>query len=133
MDVTQLVGQIDDESLMEHLKTCQRFQVDSQLEGGKDTVFIFAMETLNAHTLKPDTVFDMLEWAAELNAASVFMLKKMENGTNRQGYAHEKNTLMEQSKHVATKKVLVKVRNVLSISSVNGACANERANTKWNF
>ena len=40
---------------------------------------------------------------------------------------------MERSKLVATKEVLVKIKNVLSNTDVIEACTKERANTKWKF
>ena len=105
MDVTKLVGPIDDESLKEELQTCTHFLVDSELENGRHIVVIFAMEILDAHILsqKLDTVFEKLKCAAKWNVAFGFVLKNVEEGTCRYNYAHENNTEMERSKLVATK------------------------------
>ena len=85
MDVTQLVGKIDDESSEEELETCKHFFVDSEMEKRRYRVFNFAMDILNAHTLsqKVDTVFKKLEYAAKLNVPFGFVLKNVENGIFR--------------------------------------------------
>ena len=68
VDVSELVGPIDDESLKEELQMCEHFLVDSEMENGRQRVFNSAMEILDAHTLsqKLDTVFGKLECAAKL-------------------------------------------------------------------
>ena len=58
------------------------------------------------------------------------MLKNVEDGTCRNNYAHENNTLIERSKHVATNGDLVKIKNVCSNTDVIEACIKERAVTK---
>ena len=51
MDVTQFVGEIDDDGLKEELGTCKQFLVDSEMENGRHRVFNLAVEILDAHTL----------------------------------------------------------------------------------
>ena len=118
VDVTQLVGKIDNESLKDKLKIRKHFLVDFEMENRRHWVFIFAMDILDAHTLsqKLDTVSEKLKCGAKLNVAIGFALKNVEDGTCRYLYAHENNSLMEWSKHVAVKKYLVKIKNVLSTS-----------------
>ena len=131
VDVTQLVGEIDNECFKEELETCKHFLVDSRMENGRHRVFNVAMEILYANTLSQelDTMFEKLKCAANLNIVFGFVLNNVEDGTCRYYYAHEKNTLMKRSKLVMTKYVLVKMKNVLSITDVIEACTNERAKT----
>ena len=49
--VAELVGDIDDESLREELKTSRHFLLDSEIGNGRPRVFNFAMDILDAHTL----------------------------------------------------------------------------------
>ena len=83
VDVTQLVRQINGESLKAELETCTQFLVDSKMENLRHRVFIFAMEILDAHTLsrKLYKVFEKLNCAAKLNVAFGFVLKTVEVGT----------------------------------------------------
>ena len=94
VDMTQLVGGSDDESLMEELETCEHFLVDSDRVTGRRRVFIFAMNILDAYTLnqKLETVFQILKCAANLNLAFGFLLKNAKDGTCLYYYAHENNT-----------------------------------------
>ena len=133
VDVTELVGGIEDEGAKEELKMCKHFPADSEVENGRQRVFIFAMDILDAHTLsqKLDTLLEKLEYAAKLNAAFGFVLKNVEDGTCWYYYAHENNTFMERSKLVATKEDLTEIMNVLSNTDVIETCTKERANTKW--
>ena len=131
MDVTQLVGEIDGDSLEEELETSKHPLVDSKWRIG-DIEFNFAMEILDADTLckKLDTVFVKLKCAGKLNVAFGFLLKNVEDGTYRYYYTDENNTLMEWSKFVQTNEDLVRIKNVLSNTDVIEACT-KRANTKW--
>ena len=127
VDVTELVGPIDDQSLKEDLQKCKHFLVDSEMENGRHRAFNFAMEILDAHTFsqKLDTVFEKLKCAVKLNVAFAFVLKNVEDGTCRYYYAHENNTMMERSKLVATKEDLVKIKNVLNNIDMIEACTKK--------
>ena len=134
-DVTQLVGEIDDNNLKEDLQTCKHFLVDPEMENGGHPVFSFAMDILDAHTLnqKTDTVFEKVKCAAKLNVAFGFVFKNVEDRICRYYYAHENNTLMEGSKLVATTEDLEKIKNVLSSTDVIKAFTKVRANNSWKF
>ena len=134
-DLTQMVVEIDDESLKEELETCRHFLVDSEMESRRHWVFNFVMGVLDEHSLsqKLDTVFKKLNCEAKLKAAFGFAFKNIEYGTCRYYYVHENNTLMERSKFVATKEDLVEIKNVLGNNGVIVVCHKVRANTKWKF
>ena len=119
----------------QELETCKHFLVDSEIDNGRHRVFNCAREILDAHTLshKVDTVFEKLKCAAKLNLSLGFVLKNSEDGTCRYYYAHENNTMMEQSKLAATKEELVKIKSVLSNTDVMEACTKERTNLRWKF
>ena len=111
VDVTQLMGDVDDNSLKHELETCKHFLVDSEMENERNRVLNFAMDTLDPKYVleKLDVVFDSLKCAAELNVAFGFVLKNVEGGSCRYNYAHENNTLLERSKLVATTEDLTKI------------------------
>ena len=92
VDVTQILGGIDDESVKEELETCQQFLVDSEMNDGGKSVFNFALDVLDAHTFrqKQDIVFEKFKCAANLNFAFQFVHKIVEDGTCRYYYANGK-------------------------------------------
>ena len=47
VDVEHIVGDAEDHSLREELRSCQHFLVDSELERARHKVFNYAVETLN--------------------------------------------------------------------------------------
>ena len=118
VNVTHFVGEIDNEGLKDEPETCEHFLVDSEMEDVIHTAFNFAVEILDAHTLrqKPDTVFEHLKCAANLDVAYGFVLKDIRIGTCGYNYPHENNSLMERSKLVTTKEDLVKVKNVFIVT-----------------
>ena len=77
VDVAQLIGDVDGNSLKEELNTCKHFLIDSEVEIGRNRVYSFAMGTVDPkHLLEiVDVVFDNLEWAAQLNVALCFCWK----------------------------------------------------------
>ena len=132
--MTQLLGEIDDESAEEKLETCNHFLAESEMDDQRNKVFNFAMEVLDAHTLSPsiDTVFKKLKCAAELNFAFGFVLKVVEDGSCQYYYAHENDVFMKRrSKFVMTKEDLVKIESMLSNTDVIELITKERANKKW--
>ena len=46
VDVTQLMGDVDDKSLKEELERCKHFLIDSEMEKGRHNVFNFVTDTL---------------------------------------------------------------------------------------
>ena len=80
--VTQLMGGVDDESLKEELKTCKQFLLDSEIENGRQKVFNFAIEILDAHasSRKLDTLIKSFKIATKLKVSFGFVLKKMKIG-----------------------------------------------------
>ena len=120
VDLTQLVGPIDEESLNAELETCNHFFEHSDMQNGRHEVFNFAMKILQAHILskKLDKVFEKPKCAAKLNVAFGFVLKNIEDRTRPYYYANENSTLMERSNFLAIKEALVKIKNVLSYTYV---------------
>ena len=80
-DVAQLKGDVDDNSLEEQLENCKHFLVDSEVEKGRHSVWMLAMDTLNPEYLleKLDVMFDSLKGAAKLNVPFGFVLKNVED------------------------------------------------------
>ena len=101
IDVEDLVGDVDDQSLREQLQSCSYFLVDSEIQKGRHSVFNFAVNNLTAQVIeeKLDRVLDKLKCVAKLNLALGFILKNIEDGKFRYFYAHENNTLLEQRRH----------------------------------
>ena len=63
VDVTQLMGGVDDNSLKDVLETCNHFLVDSEMEIGRHRVYNFARVTLETKYVleELDVVFDILK------------------------------------------------------------------------
>ena len=133
--VEHIVGDVDDHSLREELRSCQHFLVDSELERTRHKVFNYAVETLNETIVseKLDHFFNNLECAAKVNLAFGFILKIIEDGGFRYFYAHENNTLLDRSKLVCTHDDLAKLKDFLNKTDVIEFCSRERINTKWRF
>ena len=47
MNVEHIVGDVEDHSLREELRSCQHLLVDSELERARHKVFYYTVETLN--------------------------------------------------------------------------------------
>ena len=80
-----------------------------------------------------DRVLDKLKCVVKLNLALGFILKNIEDGKFRYFYAHENNTLFEQSKLVSNKDDMAKLKEILKKTDVIESCTKERSNTKWRF
>ena len=132
IDVEEIVGDVDDQSLREELQSCKHFLVDSEMQKGRHSVFNFAVNNLTAQVIeeKLDCVLDKLKCVAKLNLALGFILKNIEDGTFRYFYAHENNTLLEQSKLVSNKDDMAKLKEILKKTDVIESCTKERSNTK---
>ena len=133
--VEDIVGDVDDQSLREELQSCRHFLVDSEIQKGRHSVLNFAVNTLIAHVIeeKLDRVLDKLKCVAKLNLALGFILKNIEDGKFRYFYAHENNTLLEQSKLVSNKDDTAKLKEILKKTDVIESCTKKRSNTKWRF
>ena len=133
VDVEHIVGEVEDHSLGEELRSCQYFLVDSELERAWHKVFNYAVETLNETVVneKLDHFFNNLKCAAKVNLAFGFILKNLEDGGFRYFYAHENNTLLDRSKLVCTHDDSAKLKHFLSQTEVIVSCSRERMNTKW--
>ena len=109
----------DDKSLEEELQSC-RYLVDSEIQKGRLSVFIFVVKNVTAQVIegKLDRVLDNLKCAAKLNLALGFILKIIEDRKFRYLYAHENNTLLEQSKHVSNKDDMAKLMEILRKTDV---------------
>ena len=134
-DVEDIVGDVDDQSLREELQSCRDFLVDSEIQKGRHSVFNFAVNNLAAQVIeeKMDCVLDKLKCVAKLNLALGFILKNIEDGKFRYFYAHENNTLLEQSKLLSNKDDMAKLKEILKKTDVIESCTKERSNTKWRF
>ena len=135
VDVEHIVGDVDDHSLREELRSCQHFLVDSELERARHKVFNHAVETLNETIVneKLDHFFNNLKCAAKVNLAFGFILKNIEDGGFRYFDAHQNNTLLDRSKLVCTHDDLAKLKDFLNKTDVRESCSRERMNTKWRF
>ena len=135
IDVEDIMGDVDDQSLREELQSCRHFLVDSEMEKGRHSVFNFAVNNLTAQVIeeKLDRVLDKLKCVAKPNLALGFILKNIEDGKFRYFYAHENNTLLEQSKLVSNKDDMTKLKEILKKTDVIESCTKERSNTKWRF
>ena len=115
IDVEDIMGDVDDQGLRDELQSCKYFLVDSEIQKGRHSVFNFAVNKLTAQVIeqKLDRVLDKLRCVAKLNLAFGFILKNIEDGKFRYFYAHENNTLLEQSKLVSNKDDMAKLKEIL--------------------
>ena len=82
MDVEHIVGDVEDHSLREELRSYQHFLVDSELERARHKVFTYAVETFNQTIVneKLDHFFNNLKCAAKVNLDFGFILNNIEDG-----------------------------------------------------
>ena len=68
IDVEDIVGDVDDQSLREELESCKHFLTDTEMGNGRNRVFNFAMSFFDMSLLndKLDYVFEDLKCAAKL-------------------------------------------------------------------
>ena len=135
VDVEHIMGDVEDHSLGEELRSCQHFLVDSELEKAKQKVFNYAVEKLNETFVnqKLDHFFNNLKCAAKVILAFGFVLKNTEDGGFRYFYAHANNTLLDRSKLVCTHEDLANLKYFLNKTDLIEFCTRERMNTKWRF
>ena len=130
-----ILGDVEDHSLREELRSCQHFLVDSELERARHKVFNYAVETLKETIVneKLDHFFNNLKCGAKVNLAFGFILKNIEDGGFRYFYAHENNTLLDRSKLVCTHDDLAKLKDFPNKTDVIESHSREKMNTKWRF
>ena len=132
VDVEHIVEDVEDHRLREELRSCQQFLVDSELERTRHNVFNYAVGTLNETNVnvKLDHFFNNLKFATKATLAFRFILENIEHGWFRYFYAHENNTLLDQSKLVCTQDYLAKFKDFLNKIDLIESCSRERMNTK---
>ena len=83
INVEDIVGHVDGQSLREELESCKHFLTDTEMENGRHRVINFAMSTFDIYLLndKLDYVFRQLKCAAKVNLAFGFVLKDIEDGS----------------------------------------------------
>ena len=127
IDVEDIVGGVDDQSLREELQSCRHFSVDSEIQKRRHSVFNFAVNNITAQVIeeKLDRVPDKLKCVAKLNLALGFILNNIEDGHFRYFYAHKNNTLLEQSKRVSNKDNMAKLKEILKKTFVIESCTKK--------
>ena len=92
VNLEHIVGDIEDHNLREELRSCQRFAVDSELERARHKVFNYALETFNETIVNEelDHFFNNLKYAAKVNLAFVFILKKKQKTEDSETFTHTK-------------------------------------------
>ena len=135
IDIEDIVGDVDDQSLREELQSCRHFLADSEIQKGEHSVFNFAANKLTAQVIekKLDCVLDKLKCVAKLNLALAFILKNIEDGKFRYFYAHENNTLLEQSKLLSNKDDMAQLKEILKKTDVIESCTKERTKRSGGF
>ena len=133
IDVEDIAGDVDNQSLREELESCKHFLTDTEMENGKHRVFNFAMSSFDVSLLvdKLDYVFKELKCAAKVNLAFGFVLKNIEDGMCRYFYAHENNTIMEGAKLGCTQVDMTNLKDRMQKMDFVDICTRERAKTKW--
>ena len=120
--VEHIVGDVEDHRLIEQLRSCQRFLMDSELKRARHKVFNYAVKNLHERTVneKPDQFFNNIKCFAEVNLAFGFNLKNLQDGEFGYFYAHENNTLLNRSKLVCREDDLAELTDIptkLTLSS----------------
>ena len=104
------------------------------VEGGAFSLSSSSSNTMVFSTDPSNMCFlDKLNCVAKLNVALGFILKNIDDGKYRYFYAHENNTLLEQSKLVRNKDNMAKLKEILKKTDVIESCTKEGSNTKWRF
>ena len=135
INVEDIVGDVNDQSLREELEPCKHFLTDTEMENGRHRVFNFAMSFFDKSLLnnKLDYVFKEQKCAAKLNLAFGFVLKSIEDGMCRYFYAHENITIMKRSIPVRTQANMTNLKDGMQKMDVVDNCTRERTKTKWKF
>ena len=93
----------NDKRLEEELQSSRLSLVNSEIQKGRHSVFSFVVNNFTTQVIEErlDCVLAKLTCAAKRNLALGFILKNIEHEKLRYFYAHENNTLLEQSKVVS--------------------------------
>ena len=129
------MGDVDDQSLREEIQSCRHFFVDFEIQKGRHSVFNFVVNNFTSQVIEEelDRFLDKLKCVAKLNLAVGLILKNIEDGKSRNFFAHENNTLLEQSKLLSNKDDMAKLEEILKKTDVMELCTKERSYTKWWF
>ena len=78
MNLEHIVGDVEDHSLREELRSCQHFLVDAELERARHKVFNYAVETLNEKIVneKLDLLFQQFEMCRKSESGFWFQFEK---------------------------------------------------------
>ena len=135
IDVEDIVGDVDDQSLREELEYCKHFFVDTEMKNGRHKVFNFAMSSFDLSLLNDKLiyVFKELKSSAKVNFAFGFVLKNLEDGMCRYFYAHENNTIMERAKLLFTQADMTNLKVRMQKLDIVVVFTQERANTQRKF
>ena len=97
VDPNDIMNAVDDANLLEELRSCQHFFVDSQLDCARHQVFNCAIGSLKTKILdeKFDHFFNNLKSAAKMDPTFRFIPRNIEDARFRYFYAHENNTLLD--------------------------------------
>ena len=130
-DMQSLAEAGDDKNLEDELQSCRHFLVDFEIQKERHSVFNFFVSNITAQVIeeKLDRILDKLKRAAKLNSALGFNLQNIEDGKFRYIYAHENNTLLEQSKLMKNKDDKAKLKGILEKTDLIESCTKERSNT----
>ena len=128
IDVEDIVGDVDDQSLREELESCKHFLTDTEMESGRHRVFNFAMSSFDMSSLndKLDYVFKEVKCAAKVILAFGFVLKNFEDGMCRYFYAHENNSVMERSNFICTQTDMTNLKDRMQKMDIVDICTRER-------
>ena len=70
------------DQLRDELNACQHLLTDTEMEKGRHKIFNFQLSKLDSNLIieKLDQVFEKLDYAAKINIALRFVLRKIETG-----------------------------------------------------
>ena len=128
IDVEDIVGDVDDQSLREEVESCTHVLTDTEMEIGRHRVFNFVMSSFDITLLnnKLDYVFKELKCAAKVNFAIGFVLMNIERGMCRYFYADENNTLKERHKLVCTQADMTNLKDRMQKMDIVDLFTRER-------
>ena len=108
----KIVGDIDNQSLKKEIENSKDVLMESDMQNMRQRVFKYAKEILDANILNQelDRVIKKLKCVADQKVPFGSVLKIVEDGICQFYYPHQNNTLMERSKFVANKEVVVEIK-----------------------
>ena len=135
INVEDVVGDVDDQSLIEELESCKYFLTDTDMENGRHRVFNFATSSFDIPLVndKLAYVFKELNRVGKVNLAFRFVLNIFEDGMCSYFYAHENSTIMERSKLKCTQADLTNLKDRMQKTDIVDICTQDRAKAKWKF